>query len=115
VGGNDKMGGGNLMRSKILLLCIIFCVALSSCAISKSTYLPDGSQGYSISCDGAAVGINVCFEMAGELCGTKGYDLINREGQVVPFGYGSVADGQAFVTYGGFNTKSILVRCRNPN
>jgi hypothetical protein len=52
--------------------------------MSKETYLPDGRLGHSISCDGSAVGMNVCFEKAGELCKGRGYDLVSREGQVVP-------------------------------
>lgn len=96
-------------------LVVIFAVILtiSACAIAKKSYLPDGSEGYSISCDGAAVGINVCFEKAGDLCGARGYDIFSREGQFVPFGFGSATTGQAFVTYGSFNTKSIMIRCRN--
>ncbi|WP_022667935.1 hypothetical protein [Desulfospira joergensenii] len=95
-----------------LVAILIFAMAISGCAISKKTYLPDGSEGYSISCDGAAVGINVCFEKAGELCGSKGYEIFNREGQYVPFAMGSVNGNQAFVTYGSFNTKSIMIRCK---
>lgn len=94
---------------------------VAACAITKETYMPDGSKGYSISCDGAAVGMNVCFEKAGDICGASGYDLITREGQIVPFGVGSASvqgtrtqvQGQSFATYGAFNTKSIMVRCRN--
>ncbi|MGI9228810.1 MAG: hypothetical protein ACR2P9_03020 [Gammaproteobacteria bacterium] len=92
-----------------LLILIIFA---SGCATSKNIYLSDGSEGYSISCDGAAVGINVCFEKAGQLCGTKGYNLINREGQLVPFGIGSANNQGAFVTYGSLNTKSIMIQCK---
>ena len=87
-------------------------IIVAGCAISKKTYLPDGSEGYSISCDGAAVGINVCFEKAGQICGSNGYDLLNREGQIVPFGTGSASSNQAFVTFGAFNTKSIMIRCK---
>jgi hypothetical protein len=97
--------------SKILLGSSLV-VFLSGCATVTQAYLPDGSQGYSISCDGSAVGINVCFEKAGQLCGASGYDLISREGQVVPFGMGAASGGQAFVNYGAFNTKSIMVRCK---
>lgn len=100
---------------------ILFVMAISACAIVNETYMPDGSKGYSISCDGAAVGINVCYEKAGNLCGAAGYDLITREGQIVPFGVGTASvqgsatqvQGQSFATYGAFNTKSIMVRCRN--
>lgn len=93
------------------IVVVTLVSVLSACAIAKKTYLPDGSDGYSISCDGAAVGINVCFEKAGSLCGAGGYDLINREGQVVPYGVASASGGQAFVSYGSFNTKSIMIRC----
>ncbi|MBA3031034.1 MAG: hypothetical protein FP814_04330 [Desulfobacterium sp.] len=104
----------SIVAKRFIFTAITLCVGLmiSSCAMSKKTYLPDGSEGYSISCDGAAVGINVCFEKAGEICGSRGYDILNREGQFVPFGVGSATNNQAFVTYGGFNTKSIMIRCK---
>jgi hypothetical protein len=103
------------MKATILIFTAITLFSgfmISSCAMSKKTYLPDGSEGYSISCDGAAIGINVCFEKAGEICGPCGYDILNREGQYVPFGMGSANRNQAFVTYGSFNTKSIMIRCK---
>lgn len=100
----------SIKRRSIILLTTI-SIILIGCAITKETYLSDGSKGYSISCDGAAVGINVCFEKAGDLCGENGYEIINREGQFVPFGIGSANNQQAFVTYGSFNTKSIMIRC----
>jgi hypothetical protein len=85
---------------------------LTGCAMSKQAYLPDGRLGHSISCDGSAVGMNVCFEKAGELCGARGYDLVSREGQIVPFGTASVSASGGFATYGAMNTKSILVACK---
>lgn len=101
-------------RTKVLAVVAIlmFVIFSSGCATSKKTHLPDGSEGYSISCNGAAVGINVCFEKAGQLCGSKGYDLINREGQIVPYGTGSANNQGAFVTFGSFNTKSIMIKCK---
>ena len=96
----------------VALMVTVACVSLlAGCATSKETYMPDGSLGYSISCNGSAVGINVCFEKAGELCGAKGYSLISREGQVIPFGTGSANNYGATVTYGAFNSKSIMVKC----
>ena len=84
-------------------------ILLSSCAIANKTYLPDGSLGYSISCDGSAVGMNVCFEKAGDICGSKGYKLLNREGQII---YSGVAlSEQGVAQFGAFNSKSIMVKC----
>jgi hypothetical protein len=95
--------------------------ALTGCAFSKEVYLPDGTKGHSISCDGAAVGIATCFEKAGDLCGSRGYDQLGREGQVIPMGVstssisGSNAgfQGSSFASYGAVNTKSIIIRCRD--
>jgi hypothetical protein len=103
-----------------LTIYITTAVMLTSCAMSKPTYLSDGTQGHSISCDGSAVGMNVCFEKAGELCGSRGYNLLNKAGQVVYSGMSSgsasvnAISGQAqgFAFYGGFNTKSILIQCK---
>jgi hypothetical protein len=53
--------------------------------------------------------MNVCFEKAGELCKGRGYDLVLREGQVVPFGTASVNQYSGSAIVGGLNTKSILV------
>ena len=99
-------------RIILLTITLIAWLMTTSCAVSKKIYLPDGSDGYSISCDGAAVGINVCFEKAGEICGSRGYDIINREGQIIPFGTGTATNNHAVVTYGAFNTKSIMIRCK---
>ena len=107
--------------SGVFITCILLVLSLTGCAFSKEVFLPDGTKGHSISCDGAAVGINTCYEKAGELCGSKGYDQLSREGQVIPMGVGSSSisgsntgfQGQSFVTYGAFNTKSIMIRCRN--
>jgi len=108
------------MKSARVLAVMGLAALVTACASSKPVYLPDGSRGYSISCDGAAVGMNVCFEKAGQLCGSRGYDLLNREGQVVYTGVttGSgnasryAAQGSSFAYFGGMNTKSILVKCR---
>jgi hypothetical protein len=95
------------MKNVLLMSFIV----LAGCATSKETYLADGSKGYSISCDGSAVGMNVCFEKAGELCGQRGYTLLGREGQVIPFASGQANNQSAYVTYGSFNTKSIMIKC----
>jgi hypothetical protein len=87
---------------------MLVLLSMTGCAIANETYMPDGRKGYSISCDGAAVGIDKCFEKAGDLCAARGYDMINREGQVVP----QATATAGFVQMGSFNTKSILIACK---
>lgn len=102
------------MRTALLALL------LGGCAFAQPMYMPDGSQGYNISCDGAANSIGKCFQKAGELCGTGGYDIVTREGEIIP--YGSSVGGfnanayQAQGAYvsqsGAFVNRSLIVRCR---
>lgn len=107
------------MRLKILLIgCVL---GVGGCAISKDMYLPDGSKGYNISCDGSANSISNCYQKAGEICGAKGYVLLNREGEAVPFGYstGSAsansmsAQGAYVSQVGMFVNRSIFVKCKD--
>ena len=106
------------MRFALLLASVL---ALAGCATAKEMYLPDGSVGYNIQCDGSANSISNCFQKAGELCGSKGYALLNREGQVVPFGMstgsvsatGASAQGAYVTQAGAFVSRSLFIRC-NP-
>lgn len=109
------------MRFKILLISLI--LGLGGCAISKDMYLPDGSKGHNISCDGSANSIANCFQKAGEICGAKGYVLLNREGEGIPFGYGTgsanananavSAQGAYVSQVGMFVNRSIFVKCKD--
>jgi hypothetical protein len=101
---------------RIALLALL----LGGCAFAQPMYLPDGSQGYNISCDGSANSIGKCFQKAGELCGARGYDIVTREGEIIP--YGSSAGGVSANAYqaqgayvsqsGAFVNRSLMVRCR---
>lgn len=106
------------MRKTVLVLGVII---LGGCATSIQTYLPDGTTGYHIKCDGAALNMGDCFQKAGELCGTKGYELLTREGDAVPYaiGGGSASvnqySGQAgYISSSGMIVnRSLFVRCTN--
>lgn len=95
------------------------CIAVTACATSKEMYLPDGSKGYNISCDGTMQSMSACYQKAGELCGSEGYVLLNREGEMIPFG---VSTGSAnatpsgasagYVTQSGMAVfRSLFIKC----
>ena len=102
---------------KILLLILV--ILLASCATSKRMYLPDGSYGHNISCDGAANKIGNCFQKAGDLCGASGYTLLNREGEAIPFSHTQAgvhanevnANGVYVQQSGSWVSRSIFIRC----
>jgi hypothetical protein len=97
-----------LIRKTILLLPLL----LTACAVAKPTYLPDGRQGISIACDGQVQGMNSCFEKAGELCGAKGYDIVNREQQSSPTGGASFNRYGGWASSGSVENRSILIACK---
>lgn len=106
----------------LLRIVVIGLLAvLIGCATSQEIYLPDGSKGHNISCDGSANSMGNCFQKAGELCGSKGYYIVNREGQAIPFGssVGSASVGPGggsagYVTQTGMMvTRSLFIKCKD--
>lgn len=94
----------------------LLTLGLTACATSAPIHLPDGSMGHNVNCGGAAMNYSHCMAKAGELCGAKGYEIVNREGGAVPFG---LASGHANPYQAGFYgqsgmivSRNILVRCK---
>jgi hypothetical protein len=81
---------------------------LCGCASATPTYTSDGKPGYGLTCSGAARSWGMCYEKAGELCGTKGYVVLEKSGE-----QGAIANVNAS---GGFasttNTRTMIIRCK---
>lgn len=94
------------MKKTILLLSI----ALSACATSSKTYAPDGRPAYTLNCSGMVLTWGTCYEKAGDLCGSVGYDVLaggTERGAVI----GSSSGG----FYGGTTmSRSMLIACKRP-
>lgn len=90
-------------------LCAVSAAAvLAGCATSSSTYGPDGRAAHSINCSGAALNWGMCMAKAGDLCGAKGYDVIDRVGE----GYSVIgAGGGGLFGASGYN-RSMVVTCK---
>jgi hypothetical protein len=89
-------------------ISLLACLLLAGCAQHKTTYLPDGRQGHSISCGGSAVSWNLCYEKAGEICKARGYDVISKEGD-----QSTTVSGTQYGVYGGTNvSRTLLIACK---
>lgn len=89
---------------------LIAAAALAGCATSRTIVGQDGKPLHKISCDGSALSMDACYEKAGELCGSAGYDIVNQKGTATPFFY---AGGGTFSS-GTMVTREVLARCREP-
>jgi hypothetical protein len=87
---------------------IAIAVALGGCATSRTIIGQDGKPVHKISCDGSAISIDACYEKAGELCGSAGYDVLGQDGSVSPF---FIASGSSFSS-GVMVLRTVHARCR---
>lgn len=102
---------------RLLALVAVAC-SLSGCflpAPANRTYGPNGKPAYTISCPGSMNGWGHCYERAGNLCGSSGYEILMQNGQATPFG---MANGYANSSGGSFTgfsgaavSRSMLVQC----
>jgi arabinogalactan endo-1,4-beta-galactosidase len=95
-------------------------ILLYGCATADEVYVQDGRLGYNISCDGMALSMRDCMQKASDLCGARGYDVYNADGQAIPFGYSTGGAGyNAYgdqagytTTAGAIVTRDLMVACR---
>lgn len=60
---------------------LIGILGLTACASATKTYAPDGREAYNLNCSGTARNWGMCNQKAGEICGSKGYDVVTRIGE----------------------------------
>ncbi|MBX9486904.1 hypothetical protein J8Z82_03380 [Yersinia enterocolitica] len=91
------------------LLFILATIFLSGCASSSKTYGPDGREAHSIDCSGLARTWGACLEKAGDICGSKGYDVFTSTGDG-----GFVAAANPQMAFAGSTiTRNVLISCKN--
>lgn len=89
--------------------CLIAAVAVvAGCATAKTTYTPDGKQGHSITCSGAALSWATCETKAGSLCKERGYTVVSATQDGQPFVFGNANQVVAGTTY----NRTMLIACK---
>ncbi len=92
-----------------VLLILFIITLLFACTIASRTYVPSGEEGYSITCSGSLQTWGNCFEKAGELCGSKGYEVITKSDE-----QGAVIGGSKSSFFGGTTFhRSMIIKCKN--
>ena len=89
---------------------IVLSACLVACATAKEVRLADGSTGHKISCGGSA--LSQCVEKTGEICGAQGYQVVNREGAVVPASAIGGSSTSFIGTFGAIGTPNLFVKCK---
>src|ERR1700740_1229778 len=102
----------SMRPSSIIAICLTAALWVAGCATVHESYAPDGRKAYTLNCSGAARGWDKCYSAAGSVCGTAGYDVLDRSGEDVKL---ASAGGNAH-SFGASavktNERSMLIVCR---
>ena len=85
---------------------------LAGCASATKTYTQDGKEGFVLNCSGTARNWGMCMEKAGELCGTRGYEVLSRDGEQGFLAGGSASGNSASVGASSLHYRTMVVRCK---
>lgn len=77
---------------KIFAVILVGVLCGCQAAPTEQTYAPDGKPASKVSCQGVPNDFTGCYAKAGDICGAKGYKVIEKAN--------------------GISTNSILVECR---
>ena len=103
---------------RTLFILIVFATMLQGCASSREVFLADGTKGHNINCSGSGMNYSNCLEKAGEICGARGYHLLNQQGEVVPFSkaireFDARSGSVGYLTQSGsIVTRNLFVKCK---
>jgi len=97
----------------------VSALLLAGCVSVKPVHLADGSEGHSISCNGALQNMGACIEKAGDICGSAGYSVVDQSGSAQPFSQAQgalVSDPKKTTagftaTSGSIVTRNLFVKC----
>jgi hypothetical protein len=96
-----------------LFILVTMLVLLAGCASSNQTYAPDGSVAHSLNCSGTARNWGMCYEKAGEICGSSGYDVVQKSGEQGATVSGS-SSGTSSGVYGStLHFRTMTISCKN--
>lgn len=96
------------MRMRLALLGVTVAMVLGGCASASKTYTADGREGFNVDCSGDVLNWGACYEKAGEVCGARGYHILERAGDQS----GTVVANE-FGLYGGtVATRNLIIACK---
>ena len=57
---------------------VVLALLLTACTTAQPIVTQDGKEGFAISCGGTANDWASCYEKAGQSCGGKGYNVLDK-------------------------------------
>ena len=96
------------MTIKNLTLVSATILLIAGCADSEPVFTASGKKGHSIDCSDGISTWGECYEEAGELCGTRGYRVLEKMGDKEL----SIYAGNDGLFGESSNTRSMIIQCK---
>lgn len=93
---------------KFIVGLSLMAVALNGCASVRKTYTSTGKEGYSINCSGTASTWGNCYERAGDICGAKGYEVLEKIGENLATSSGNLLEQHS----GTDINRNMIIKCK---
>ena len=94
-----------------VLTIITLTIPLSGCLTTQQAYLPDGSLGYEIRCDGTAFSMADCQRQAGEICKSRGYTIYDKNGEAYHTSSAAIGPYGGSAYSGAIVHRSLFLKC----
>lgn len=72
---------------------VLVATQLAGCATSRDVRLADGWMAHVVSCGGPLLNMGHCLEKAGDICGGRGYVVLNKAGGDLPASANAIPTG----------------------
>jgi hypothetical protein len=90
------------------LSIVAAAVLLGGCATARMTHTSDGKQGYVLNCSGTAASWGKCYERAGDICGERGYEVLEKIGETL-----SSSTGNFIEQHSGTDiNRTMIIKCK---
>ena len=100
---------GNFFSLGFVALCLL---TLAGCATVKESYGPDGKKAYALNCSGTARGWDKCLAAAGDICGSAGYDVLDKSSEAVSIANAAASNSSFGASAVKTSERTMLVACK---
>lgn len=99
-----------------LLFPFILALPLAGCSTSRDVRLADGWMTHVISCGGPLLNMGHCQEKAGDVCGGRGYRVLNHTGGELPgtanaIPTGGLPDMPESLSLDEYQARKLFIKC----
>ena len=97
-----------MITTKTISITAILALLATGCATSEPTYTSNGKKGHSIDCSGDLGTWGECYEEAGEICGARGYRVLEK----MTDKESNIFAGKDVLSGSSSNTRNLIIQCK---